>query len=102
MEIRAALFRRFSRLEFLKQSGTILGKARSLLVLCFATGDGAMASESAKAYENKAIECIAVAETIESPKEKAAMLQLASWWRRLAKFTRGAVKPRQSDSQPAP
>jgi hypothetical protein len=63
-----------------------------------------MASESAKAYENKAIECIAVAETIESPKEKAAMLQLASWWRRLAKFRRGAVKPpnRRSDSQRAP
>ena len=33
-----------------------------------------MASESAKAYENKAIECIAVAETIESPKEKAAAI----------------------------
>jgi putative IMPACT (imprinted ancient) family translation regulator len=57
--------------------------------------------ESAKAYENKAIECVAVAETIENPKQKAAMLQVASWWRRLAKFRRGAVKP-PSDSQPAP
>ncbi len=62
----------------------------------------ALPTNDLRAYENKAIECIAVAETIESPKEKAAMLQLASWWRRLAKFTRGAVKPRQSDSQPAP
>jgi hypothetical protein len=57
--------------------------------------------ESAKEYEHKAIECIAVAETVENPKQKVAMLQLALWWRRLAKFRRGALKA-PSDSEPAP
>jgi len=50
-------------------------------------------SESAEAYEKKATECIVIAETIESPKEKAAMLQIALWWKRLAEYARGVLKP---------
>src|SRR6266516_5470828 len=54
LEIRAALFRRFSRLEFLKQSGTILGKARSLLVLCnWGWGYGVGVGESVRKQGNR-------------------------------------------------
>jgi len=50
-------------------------------------------SESAEAYKKKGNGVHSHRGDIESPKEKAAMLQIALWWKRLAEYARGVLKP---------
>jgi len=40
--------------------------------------------------------------TIEAPNHRVAMLQMASWWMRLAEYARGKPSNRPSNSQPPP
>ena len=39
----------------------------------------------------EAIDCLIRADTLEDPKQKAAMLQYAEWWTRLAEYSRQAT-----------
>jgi hypothetical protein len=39
-----------------------------------------------EACRDKALDCMIQAEALDDPKQRAAMLQYAEWWRRLAEY----------------
>jgi hypothetical protein len=46
---------------------------------------------SAEACREKAIDCLIQADTLDDPRQKAAMLRYAEWWDRLAEYRSRAV-----------
>jgi hypothetical protein len=41
----------------------------------------------------KARDCLALAQTVADPKQKAAMLRLAEWWMRIAEYADSRADP---------
>ena len=61
-------------------------------------------SLTAEQCRAKALDCMIHAETLDDPRLKAAMLQYAEWWRRLAEYRgeRGQPIPPKSDGESRP
>jgi hypothetical protein len=56
-----------------------------------------------EACRAKALDCMIQAETLDDPRQKAAMLQYAEWWRRLADYrSRPAANPEDSEKASGP
>jgi hypothetical protein len=57
---------------------------------------------SPEACREKALDCLIRADTLEDPRQKAAMLKYADWWMQLAEYRSGRTANEGTAAPPTP